>query len=276
MLDFSFTQDPVWRSKRLALWEKKSADLKGDYNRKQLDVLGSYFLDGVEGEYKDFKVDRIGLIFNCPKIDREAWIYFLSQRYPASYNESRNFTQVNHWQHFVDCVVNKTNSAYLPTGWTQENYLDLFDFVLGKTFSPVVKSQFPIGKNQVIGVATINGESLFSSIMRAYSPWFRKDGREPFLWLNNPAYFRTLVEQLPVNPVQKALDDMDGVSEESDLDAGVKFMKKFIAFHKGLKPISGNEEDIAQKTQALNNVLAVFQETEPFEGAYDKLYGLVE
>lgn len=276
MLDFSFTQNPEWREKRVTEWEKLRKGLAEEFSRKQLEVYERYFLNGVETEYKDTKIRSGSLIYLCPKIDREAWVYFLTQRYPINYNEPANFAQKNYWQGFVDSVLNTINAAGLPTGWSQEEYLDLFDFILGKTFSPVVESSFPIGQNQVIGVAKVKAEKLFTSILKAYLPWFRADGRYPFLWVHNLPYLQSIIGHLQVSPIQKAINDLEGEEGTSDIDKGVKFLKQLITYHKGLKPISGNADEVAKKTQALNDLLAVFKETEPFEGAYEKLYGLVE
>ena len=53
MLDFSFTQNPEWRAKRLAQWQQLRNGLAEEFSRKEIEVYERYFLDGEETEYKD-------------------------------------------------------------------------------------------------------------------------------------------------------------------------------------------------------------------------------
>ena len=165
MIDLSITKDPEWRKQREQQWLNLEKDYKEDYTEKEVEVFRRYFFDGEVTVHGNAYVTDSASIYLIPIRTPEAWEYALQHVI-----EKESSTLLS------GLFVMLCQDSYGKAGWSYEEQCEFFDWLLGKSFTPELKSKVPVGRNKVWLTHKLDPDWVFWQAIHVIYGWLSVGG----------------------------------------------------------------------------------------------------
>ena len=172
--DLTFTNDPEWKEKRLAVWRENEADLKSEFRKKDLKSIEHYLMTGDQVE--NYRLSDKALLGYFPLCTAEGWDYV--------YQSLVKKPDLFEYEFYYSTHGNKNMQA------THQEKLRYFDYYHPEVFSPVIKSRVPIcGEYVEINVDSLK---LFDFMAAKLTQMIEKD-RFSICFYRKEYFFSTLL-----------------------------------------------------------------------------------